>query len=262
MGVISVSAKLDDRGFNLDDIGAGLAETFLRSVGGVAHGAHSEWIRLAQNRLRTARADYVNGLTKADSFITRIVGGTTVFELTLIGRMPNNFEFGMDGFDMKAVRPGWLGGARAKTSKEGHKYVTIPFRHSLSSAAAIQYSGKAKRDNLRTELKNVVRAYGLDKMVRSATGQVIPGPVKRAPNVPSIHPYLRNLTRIQQPISGRTPGGKQRGQAQLMTWRVMSEKSPASSWIHPGITAANLMPEVERWIDQELDTLIESMFGT
>lgn len=255
MSVISIQAKLEAEDIDLQGLDVALAEAFVKTVGVIAKGGQNEWTRIAQARLRSSRADYINGLRKKDSFATRIIGGTTIFEIALIGRMPNNFEFGMDGFDMKTVRPGWLGGGKAKTNKDGGKYITIPFRHSLSSAAAIQYSGQARRMELRKELVQTVKDYGLDKMVRASTGAAIPGPVKRVPNTPNVHPFLRGLTRYQQ----QTTGG--RGQGRLMTFRIMSENSKPDSWIHPGITAANIMPEVERWIDRELDRTIEMMFG-
>lgn len=258
--MISVKAKIEGAGVNLDSFSTGVIEAFQKEVGHVARAAHGEWIRLAQERLTTSRGDYINGLQQAGSFGVRIVGPKTVFEIQLIGRMPNNFEFGMEGFDMKAVRPGWLGGGKSKVSKDGHRYITIPFRHSLTSAARLAYSGKAKRDNLKAELTRVVKLYGLDKMVKSATGVPLVGSVARVPHgTPThptpVHPYLKGLTRVQGPARG----GKVQGQ--LFTWRVMSEKSSPTSWVHPGIKAANLMGEVENFIDHELDTLIDRIFG-
>lgn len=261
MSLININAKLEDVGINLDSVDVGLRTAFIMAVGNVAKDAQNEWIKLAQNRLITGKASYIDGLQKSDSFSTRIIGGTTIFEIQLIGRMPNNFEFGMDAFDMKAVRPGWLGGSKAKTSSDGTKYITIPFRHSLTSAASIQYSGQAKRENLRGHLKDTIRRFGLDKMVRAATGQVVSGSVKRVPKRPDVHRFLHGLTRIQTPNVGRTPSGLGRGSSQLMTFRRMSEKSPPGSWQHPGINAVNLMEEVERWIDGELDRITEIMFG-
>lgn len=256
---ISVNVKLDERNLNLEAYGATIAESFVKSVGDTAKRAHSEWIKQAGQRLITSRDEYIRGLLKSESFKASIIGNKTVFEIALIGRMPNNFEFGMPEYDMKTVRPGWLGGGKAKTAKDGSKYLVIPFRHSLTSAAHLQYSGKAKREDLRSELKKTVTKYGLNRMVRTGTGAIVTGAVKRVSNKADVHPYLQGLTRIQSTVEGRTPSGKQRGSSKLMTWRVISEKSPASSWKHPGIKAANIMPEIERWIDSELDGIMDRM---
>ena len=95
---------------------------------------------------------------------------------------------------------------------------------------------------------------------------VTPGPVARVPNIAGdVHSYLRGLTRIQKPQSGYIEKAgelaKQRGSAQLMTWRIMSEKSAPDSWIHPGITAKLLLPEVEMWANNELGRIVETVLG-
>jgi hypothetical protein len=252
---ISIKAKAEDMGYNVDVLTTATVESFRHAVAGVAKAAQAEWIRIAQNRLGSSKDIYINGLRMAESFVTRIVGTTTIFEISLVGRMPNYFEFGMPAFDMKAVRPGWLGGKRAKTAKDGHKYVVIPFRHSLAKAGMLAYSGKAAKADLRKELKNVVRWYGLNKMVRLATGEVTSGPVKRIPRGSPVHRYLSGLTRIQKPSTVNP----MKGSSKLLTFRVMSENSPASSWQHPGIEAKNLMREVEIWIDRELDNVITTI---
>lgn len=249
---LSIRAKLDDLGIDLDSFSNATQETFKESVGQVAKAAQAEWVRLAQSRLKSSRADYINGLRQAESFSVRVMGASTIFEIALVGRMPNAFEFGMAGFDMKAVRPGWLGGAKAKTAKDGHKYITIPFRHSMSSAANLAYTGKAARADLKGELRKVVRKYGMDRMVRAATGQALEGPVKRIPPNAPTHSYLQGLTRVQQRTSQPN-----RAQGQLFTWRVMSERSDPGSWRHPGLKAANLLGEVESWVDRELDGVID-----
>lgn len=269
MSIINVRSKIEEKDIDLSALDVGMKEAFIKSVGNIAKMAHNEWITIAQSQLRTSRHIYINGVQKDvaeglrsnKSFITRIQGTTTAFEIALIGDMPNNFEFGMNSFDMKNVRPGWLGGSKARTAKDGSRYVIIPFRHSLTSAARLDYTGKAKRMDLRTELKKTVREYGLDKMVRTGAGAVIPGPVKRVPNSPNVHQYLKGLTRVQSPSGGTTRGGSGRGSSQLVTWRTMSENSASSAWIHPGVKAANIMPQVERWIDSELDKTIKMMFG-
>lgn len=272
--MISLRAKLEDVDYDFNTLEKGMAMQFRKAVAGLARAAQAEWIRLAQDRLVTSREIYINGLRQAESFESKMVGGEPVYTISLVGDMPNNIEHGMSAFDMKAVRPGWLGGAKARTSKDGHKYVIIPFRHSTSSNARLGYSGKAAKADLKNELKKTAKEYGLNKMVRQLgftldrgfINAVTPGPVARVPNkAADVHSYLRGLTRIQTPQSGFVEkAGKlpqQRGSSQLMTWRIMSEKSPAGSWIHPGLTAKLLMPEVELWANKEMGRIVETVLG-
>lgn len=262
--MISLKVKLEESGFELDDLSSGAQETLIAAVGAVARAARDEWTRLAQNRLRTGREIYINGLRQAGSFIEKDSGREKTYEITLVGKMPNNFEFGMASFDMKTVRPGWLYSSKTKISKSGKRYRIIPFRHSQTSPARLAYSGKAREVNLQATLKKIVRKYSMDQMVTTSGGRAVEGMVKRVPNLKktgkiarvfdkaSHHP-LSGLTRIQK----NYPGGPQ---GHLMTFRVMSEDA-VGKWIHPGIKAANLLPEVQAWADAEMDRIIASVAG-
>lgn len=252
---ISVSARLQEMGYELEILSEAMTATIDSAVSSIAIGAQNHWVGLAQDRLKTSRDTYINGLRQSESYSIKGSAGLQTFEIALVGQMANNFEFGVPSFDMKTVRPGWLGGAKAKRAKDGHSYVIIPMRHSTSSDARMAYSGKAAAvGNLKDQLKSAVRQYGLDRMIKTGTGQVVEGPVTRIPKSAPVHPYLKGLTRVQKSNAGR-------GSSQLVTWRVMSEDSPASSWIHPGIKGANLLPEVETWINNRLDEVIETILA-
>jgi len=259
----SIKAALTERGYNVDSFKDGVTEALRLAVGNIAASAQGEWIRLAQARLNTTKDIYVNGLQQGQSFKVKLGTEIDTYEIQLIGEMPNNLEFGMASFDMKSVRPGWLGGGKAKTAKDGHKYIIIPFSHSTTGGRGA-YTGKAaavSAPDLKTQLKTTMKTYGLDRMVRTATGKVVEGPVSRVPKNAPVHPYLKGLTRIQKGTSGTTAGGMQRGSSTLKTWRVMSENSPASSWIHPGLQSLNLLAEVETYVDKELDAIIRDILA-
>lgn len=253
--------KLEDLGYNIGLFEDETVDLFRHALAGLAKAAQSEWIRLAQTRLKTSRELYVNGLRQAESFMTGYEGSEPNYTITLVGHMPNAIEQGKPSYDMKSIRPGWLGGKKAKTAKDGSRYVVIPFRHSISSTSRLAYSGKAAAMDLQKELRKTVKEYGLDRMIRAATGKVIKGPVKKVPNRPEVHRYLRGLTRIQQPIEGRTKAGLGRGTSTLMTWRVMSENSPADSWIQPDLQPRNILASVESWVDKESEQIIERIMS-
>lgn len=259
MSDISLKAKLEDRGIT-DEISAETAEKFRVAVGNLAKAAQNEWITRAQSRLESSREIYVNGLRQAESFkvVTGLLSDT--YELQLVGEMPNNLEFGMPAFDMKAVKPGWLGGKKAKVGKDGSRYVTIPFRHSTGNSPRFAYTGKAKAADMKTLLRKAVKDYGMNRW-GIGPGGAIP-PMKRIPNNAPVHQYLKGLTRIEKPTSGRTSTGVQRRSSMFMTWRRMSDKSAPSSWIHPGLTAANILPEIETWADEQLDKIIDTVIGS
>ena len=258
--MFKLSEKIENLGYNVDTLAAGLAASLHRAVGSAAQMAQAEWIRLAQSRLHSSRSMYVNGLRQAESFQSTVVDGQPVFSISLVGSMPNNIEHGQSSFDMKASRPGWLGSPKAKIAADGHRYIRIPFRHSTSSSSNMAYTGKAKAQNMKQELKQTVKAYGLDRMIRMASGAVQTGPVTRVPNNASdVHQFLRGLTRVQEAFNSTTASGQQRGASSLMTWRVLSEKSAEDAWIHPGLPGVHLLDDVSRWTDRELDRIIEAV---
>jgi len=257
MANISLKAKLEEMGVNISSLDYTVIESFKAAVGNLAVAAQNYWIQSAQRKLRTSREIYINGLRQAESFKSYSASsGSDVFEIQLVGKMPNNFEFGMESFDMKEIRPGWLGGKKAKTAKDGSKYATIPFRHSVGNSR-FAYTGKAKTDNLKMYLKRAVRDYGLNKMVRTASGKVKEGAVKRIPAKSPVHGYLEGLTRYQKATQGVTRSGLPSGSSQLMTFRTISTKSKPEAWIHPGLDGANILPMVETWVDQQMDKIID-----
>lgn len=260
--MFQLKEKIENLGFNVDTLTAGLASSLHQAVGNAAQMAQAEWIRLAQSRLNSSRSMYINGLRQAESFQSTVVDGAPVFTIALVGSMPNNIEHGMSSFDMKAARPGWLGSPKAKVSKEGYRYIRIPFRHSTSSTSNMAYTGQAKAANMKQELKKAVKDYGLDRMLRTATGSVKTGPVAKIPNnAADVHKFLRGLTKIQEAFNSTTASGQQRGASSLMTWRILSEKSAEDAWVHPGLPGVKLLDEVSRWTDRELDRIIEQVMG-
>lgn len=254
-------SKVGDLGHNVDELSESLIVSLRQATSNVAKMAQGEWIRLAQSRLHSSRATYINGLRQAESFNTEIVAGEPVHTVQLVGSMPLNFELGMASFDMKSVSPGWLGGGKAKTAADGHRYMRIPFGHSTTSTTNIDYTGKAKAANLKAELKKTVRAYGLDRMLRTASGGVVSGPTASVPKGAPVHKYLQGLTRVQEALDGTTKSGLQRGMAKLMTFRTLSDKSAEDSWVHPGLPGHKLLDEVTRWTDRELDRIIEQIMA-
>jgi len=255
---ISVKARAEELGFNIDYLSKAMTESFEVVIGQLAAEARDEWIRRAQNR--KVSQEYVLGLQKSESFTRKKHYGGSVYTISLVGKVPNMLEFGFPRYDMKTVHPGWLWGSKAKTSKKtGKQYVVIPFRHG-ASRSNIKYSGQAKKAHLQVGLEDTRKRYGLDKMVRTATGRVVEGAVRRAPKTPDVHPYLRGLTRVQKGMAGTTKAG-QRGSSQLMTFRVMSEDSDPTSWIHPGFEGVKLLNEIERFVQENLDSKIRLLLS-
>jgi hypothetical protein len=81
--------------------------------------ALDEWRRLAQNRLRTSADAYANSLELVNV-------GPGHWSVVLQGKLANLQERGAPAWDLRTTV---LTSPKAKTSKAGHKYLSIPFRH-------------------------------------------------------------------------------------------------------------------------------------
>lgn len=253
----SIEAKLKEIGIVLDGLDEAMKNTFNQAVGSIAKSAQAEWIRLGQTRLNHRSEIYVTGLRQAESFKANMQSGSVVYEVSLVGDQANAFEDGMEPFDMKASRPGWLGGAKAKQAKDGSSYVVIPFSH--STGKDFSYTGKAAgvTPDLKSQLRDAVKKYALDKALTSAPGEI---GVRTIPAGADVHTYLQGLQKTEYAQPSAAGKGYTRT-GQLNTFRVMSEKSPASSWIHPGIEGAHLLQEVEKFVDDEMNRIVEMVLG-
>jgi len=228
-----------------------------RYVGEVASAAIGEWDRIARDRLKTSRGEYIKGLQDRESFKQT---GRREYEISLVGFLPNAIESGMGPKDLK---PGLLSGRKAKVSKEGFRYNTVPFRHFSSSNTAERTPDK----RYATELKDIIRKTGLNKIQRGAGGRLT-GKVKQIKGtagvaVRKLKPYhattpLSGLTRYQhQYKSGAVQG-------QLFTFRRVSESPQAKAaaakrgvawsqtWTHPGLPGVKILPDVAEWSENEL----------
>jgi|GEM_PF-5674498 len=258
--IFTIEDRLKDLGYALESLSVGMKEAFNTAVVSVAQGAQQEWTRLAQARLKTSQDIYIGGLRQAESYSVKKMGPDGVIaEIQLVGVMPNNIEFGMAAFDMKSVRPGWLGGGKVKHGKNGD-YVVIPIRHSTGQSTRFNYTGKAAAitgPDLKTQLRKVVKQYGLDKALTAAAGEVA---TRRVPTNAPVHPYLQGLQKTEMAVPSGAAKGFSRSST-LTTFRIMSVNSAPDSWLHPGLKPANLLQEVEAWVDKELDRVMESILG-
>ena len=89
-----------------------------RMVKGLGAAAMHYWKNQALQKLRSTSRDYVAGLQEDI--------GTEKATITLVGVLPNLIERGFRGGDMRTYM---LEGPRAKRSKAGHRFITVPFQH-------------------------------------------------------------------------------------------------------------------------------------
>lgn len=241
---IDVLQNVDFESFGMAQI-----EAFDQAIESLAVATRDKWISLAQEKLRSTRADYIKGLQESNSFQKN---GALDYQINLVGFMPNAVEGGMSPYDMK---PGLLGGKAA--AKNGGRYVTIPFQHRKSSNS----TQNAKIPNYKQDLAKVLKNSGLGGIKKAPSGLALQGKVGIAKGtqryVKKLKPQHKNtifegLTQYQKTYEKKTENT-------FMTFRRVSKNSDPSSWLHPGIKAAKIMPEVEDWVKEQVNLIVESL---
>jgi hypothetical protein len=158
------------------------------------------------------------------------------------GKLAMRIEDGYGSYDMK---PGLLAGPAAKTSKDGHRYNTIPFTHSTPGTQGVKGASmpsdiyalaKGLGPGIALKLKGQMAGYGVRSKVPAlvnaqAVARGLQGPMA-TPYTWRNSPY-EGMRRIHKP-----------GHSTYMTWRRVSDTSDPSSWIHPGAAPNRIIDAV------------------
>lgn len=235
---------------NIEDWGNAQIQAFDASIEALALSARDKWIEIAQDRLKSARGDYIRGLQEDLSFQAN---GEMDYQINLVGWLPNAVEGGMAPYDMKPIL---LNGPAA--AKNGGRYMTVPFRHYKDSQSAERMN---KAPNYKQDLQKVLKQSGLGKIKKNLQGKPLSGKVGVARGTDSyikkLKPHHKNsifegLTQTQKTYGNST-------QSQLTTFRRVSRNSAPESWLHPGINAANLRFELTDWINEQVETMLKEI---
>jgi len=219
------------------------------SVFNLAIASRNKWIELANTQLKSSRAEYVRGLQETRSFEKT---GKISYEITLIGQLANMLEVGFASFDMK---PGLLSGPKAKVSATGKRYTTVPFAH-YPSAKTPDRSNRVP--NYKADLAKIMKAYNMSGIYRAKSGRPLTGKVAVAKNTSAIvnkmkphhtAPIFEGMTKYQKGSTHST----------YTTFRRVSQSSLPESWIHPGVAAKLIMPQVVAWAEKRASLIIQGL---
>jgi len=159
---------------------------------------------------------------------------------------------------------------KTKVSKDGNKYLVIPFKHSKFPSEQSGYE-KTLSDRVQFELKaqnKVRKANGLDpvpwkKIETDKNGKPKEGFLhefnfKGGKAVSNWHSDPLERIRVYQAIEKDNAGnpiksksGKTKVTRSWMTFRTASSKYADSKFIHPGYTAKKYMDKTAEWAENE-----------
>lgn len=195
-----------------------------------------------RKRLNTT-ADHFTAHTKV-----KLTDYVLIVQLDRDDWLTNALESGVGAFDMKKM----LKSNRAKTSKAGFRYMSIPIGKSKDATP-----GTEKGREFQKKINEVLAApkFGMRKLSTLMNGTVV-----ESQQILTSDPMIKGLYRTRQFESAEAyHSGRKKPAWQHVMFRTMSENPMSlSKWEHPGIKPANILRAVNTWLDLNLEPLLES----
>lgn len=229
-----------------------------RILKGAGAAAIFYWRQIAQKTLSSTARDYIAGLQYAET--------DKKVTITLNGAMPNHVEQGMAPYDMRQTL---LYGPKAKISKDGSRYATIPFRHGTPKTGGRNVGRpmpKAIHNSAKKLLATLSRPGAPVKSGKA--GMTLWG--ERLTKKNAAKAARKILEKRDQPwhkssiyegmIRKAKPAATKSGSQTTgyMTFRRISTNSDPAAWRHPGIKARRLANKVQEYIEVMADGIIQA----
>lgn len=249
MADIKVSTKLENLGISISELTQEVVGEMKAAVAEIASLTYNKAVELTSSRLHSTRQQYLDGLHFEQE-------GEGVYTIMLDADV-DHLE---SGYPPIPMLPKLVQGPKAKIGKDGKRYVIIPIRQSTGDSQSANTVVAAKQNDLAARLKEVIADRKFKKVRQTSdpkTGKTttIERMTGEAP-----HPYLKGLTRVRE-FKGDPQKEKPISSAYL-TFRVASEnQDPNTHWRHPGFAGAHVFPDLEKWADQQMDTILKDIFG-
>lgn len=196
--------------------------------------------------------DYVRSIQEGLKMLDSLTG-----EIMATSTHGESIEEGIKPFDMK---PGLLASPKAKVSKNGSKYVTVPFRHGTPGAITMQ----AMPTHVYMEAQKLTYSRRRNFLVAAITGKKYTWGSRLAPTSEGQRTHIEphrgaGYTWKTGLFSGMVKMGKPK-HTQYMTFRRVSSNSNPNSWQHPGVEPRPIREAVIENTRDEVLQLIRNGF--
>lgn len=249
------------------------AKTAIRKAGEqLAAQTRAHIVEEANKKLHTRRQLFVDSLSHAQ-----------VDENTWVVNLEAKARWIDDGMSAHSMVDDLLKSKKAKTAKDGSKYMVVPFQHNKGPTQQTP-AQKDLLDTIKRELKQRKIPYG--KLERDDAGQVKlglihsfdiknapiktvnapgqgKGPIGSVKQGPTGIPFLKGVRVYQK--NTQNPDGSSSPKRFIMTFRVVSSKHKGQGrWDHPGMPGVKLMDAghdwaIKQWDKEILPRLIEEI---
>ncbi len=220
--------------------------------------ARNEWIAVAGEELKSTSRDYIGGIQQPEITNSGVM-------VQLLGVLPNMVEQGWAPHDLRATV---LRSPKAKTSKEGHKYMAVPFRHGTPGTTGRNVGRempkaihKVARHLAPHMTVGVVTMKGKRLQPSSRMGKAAKEVLTKKER--SWHSASIYLGMIRKAEMRTRETGKKKGEhfAQTTgysTFRTISEnvRKAEQHWMHPGIRARRIATKVGKHIREIANSVV------
>lgn len=218
-----------------------------------------KWQDLVNKELKSSRPEYLKAM-----YIERPSGTEAVFGLSAReSKLALSIEEGRGPWDEK---PFLLDSPKAKRTKDGRPFLTVPFRHATPQAIAEAgiFSSIMPQDVYQLA-KNSSMPLKRSQLPES---QQIPG-VRKEINIPGLKvpEYIHKAAKYEGLVRVEASSSENENRGQYMTFRRVSDKSDPNSWFNGGIIAKRLMDkaleiaQIDRVADMAIDETLERILN-
>lgn len=194
----------------------------------------------AKRKLNSSADNYI------DAISSEMKNYVLVVEIDRDNWLANAVESGADPF---SIKEGLLRSSKAKVSKEGYRYMSVPM-------------GKdPKREKMGTDKGQAIQNQIREIMLKPKFGNLMyrqndDGSIWEYQNIVSEDLGGFYRTRLYQ---NQTEVSKKNPKWGYVMFRTASENPKSESkWDHPGIQASNILRDTETWLHQAVPTLLEN----
>jgi hypothetical protein len=209
----------------------------------------------AKQKLHSTLETYIQGVQVS------MTDYVLVIEMDKDNWLANAIETGVDSWSLKQTH---LNSPKAKTSKEGFRYLRIPMGKQAGAAGG----PSEQSQRIQQKINEVMRRpkVGLSKYQTMVNGQlqrgIYPsGAVVETQAIMTDDPDISGLYRTRAFANAENFYQKQKTKKGMPTWqlvmfRTISDKPGTSPWIHPGLTGVKIFKETEMWLSTVVGDLV------
>jgi hypothetical protein len=251
-----------------DSLKQEVEEEMNAAAGALQQMVAGKMVELARDRLKSRFQDYVGAISTSQE------GGEWIVNLDASAMY---IEDGQEEFNML---DGLLASPKAKTAKDGSKFIVVPFSQGpgIGPGSEGGMSGASHQDlisSIKSEMRR--RRISFSKIEKNQSGEPLLGKIHSFPVAtpaktqegpgqghggigaprqgPTGTPFLNNVSVYQTKVKDKK--GKEKIQRSVLTFRVASSKQQGSGlWDHPGNDAEKIMEEAFEWAKEEWERSI------